>query len=200
MDVFLTTYAQFFFLLTPFFGVATLLTLTPGWDSKARRHLAWRTTGAIAIIAALIFLLGNPLFQILGLTLDAFRVGAGLLLLVSALSLAQGKRSSPEPAGSQDASDIAVVPLALPVHVGPATIGALLVLGGELKTWMEAFTRLGALALAIATVGLILHASSFLERRLGPQGLAILSKVTGLVLSGMASQFILTGLRDFLGL
>ena len=65
--------------------------------------------------------------ETLGITLDGFRIGAGSLLFLSAVSLVGGNRSSHDVAPDVD---FAVVPLAIPITVGPASIGTLLILGG----------------------------------------------------------------------
>jgi multiple antibiotic resistance protein len=96
--------------------------------------------------------------------------------------------------------DIAVVPLAMPVMVGPATIGALLVLGAEIGDNTHRLLGCLALLLAVAGVTALLWMATYIENLLGRRGLTILSKITGLILSALAAQMILTGVRDFLAI
>jgi multiple antibiotic resistance protein len=133
--------------------------------------------------------------MVFGVTLDAFKVGAGILLLMSAISLVNGKN---EPDSKDDKSDIVVVPLSIPIAVGPATIGVLLVMGAELTSFVDKITAGSALLTAVLTVGILLYMASGIERRLGTIGLNILSKLTGLMLSAIAAQLILTGVKHFL--
>ena len=112
---------------------------------------------------------GKWIFEAFDITLDAFRIGGGALLFLSAVGLVNGKVEDKKPLAVEDdsearISDIAVVPLAIPVTVGPGTIAALLVIGADAST--------------VKT-----H---------------LLSKVTGLILAAMASQMIFTGVRSFL--
>lgn len=67
--------------------------------------------------------------MVFGITIDAFRIGAGVLLFLSSISLVQGSFIKQ----TEEKQDISVVPLALPVTVGPGTIGILLVMAAEKK-------------------------------------------------------------------
>jgi multiple antibiotic resistance protein len=157
--------------------------------------MALRTTTAVLVVALILYFAGNPIFSTLGITLDGFRVGAGSLLFLSAVSLVSGKRQRPEP---EDDADVAVVPLAIPITVGPATIGTLLVLGAELKGTVQTASGAAALVAACLTVGLLLSSASAVKRIIGPMGLSVLTKITGLVLSAMAAQIVFTGVRNFM--
>ena len=194
MQTWLNTFLKFFFLLTPFFVVSMFLAMTGGWDVKARRALALRVTGAVLLICVTLFLFGKYVFEVFGITLDAFRVGAGVLLFLSGLSLTRGEIVQPV----NDAGDIAVVPLAIPVTVGPATTGALLVMSGELGPMPDRMLAGSAMLTAALVVGVLLLVAGAMERRLGRTGLAILSKLTGLILASMAAQMIFTGIRNLL--
>lgn len=191
-----TVFIRFFFLLTPFFVLSMFLSMTRDLEPHARQKLAVRVTLAVIVIAMILYFFGHTLFQIFGITLDAFRIGAGALLFLSAVQLVQGGDRTRMTA---DSGDIAVVPLAIPITVGPATTGALLVMGAELQeqTLQKLLGSLG-LVLAILTVGLMLVISGQIERIIGRRGLSILSKITGLILAALAAQIIFTGIRQFL--
>ncbi len=188
---------KFFFVLTPFFALSMFLTMTRDLDVKAQRLLAWRVIAAATLICLILFFFGNAIFAIFGITLDAFRVGTGALLFISAVSLTGDSAGSV--AGSSD-QDIAVVPLAMPIIVSPATVGSLMVLGAEISGFWRRTAGAMALLLALATVGLLLLLSTRLERLVGRRGLNILSKITGLVLAALAAQMMLTGFAHFMNL
>jgi multiple antibiotic resistance protein len=185
---------RFFFLFTPFFALTMFLSMTKTYTEPQRRKLAMQVTLAVAVLCVSLFFFGKVVFTVFGITLDAFRVGAGALLFLSAVRLVQ---SNEVPAATNENEDIAVVPLAIPIVVGPATIGALLVLGGEMPD--AASRTLGCVALffAIGCLFLILLSGSAIEKALGKRGLGILSKITGLILAAMAAQMMLTGLQHF---
>ncbi len=190
---FFSTWAKFFFLFTPFFALTMFLSVTVSYSEAQRRRLALQVTRAAGILCLALFFGGRLVFALFGITLNAFRVGAGALLFLSAVRLVHGGGA---PAAPDAGEDIAVVPLAMPVVVGPATTGALLVLGGEMSTAAERAAGCLALAVAVACLGLLLFLGSAVERALGRRGLSILSKVTGLFLAALAAQMVLTGVRD----
>lgn len=198
-SLFVTVWFKFSFLFAPFFVLTMFLSMTDGGPyNTERRTLALQVTAAIAVLSIAIFLFGNVVFNLLGITLDAFRVGAGVLLFLSAVQLAQSKRSANMPEVADDDDDIAVVPLAMPMAIGPAVIGTLMVFGSDLSSLGQKGIGILALLFAALTTGVILLLGTHIERLLGKKGLKILSKTTGLVLSAMAAQMILTGIKNFI--
>lgn len=190
LSSFITIWIKFFFLFTPFFGLTMFLSMTPNYSEKQRRRLALSVIGGVCIFCFALYFFGNFVFALLGITVDGFRAGAGLLLLLSAISLTQSKTSGDIPNLQED---IAFVPLAMPIIVGPGTIGTLLVLGSEMSDPIQKGIGCLALLTAILCLGIILFLGSSIERILGRKGLNILSKITGLILAAMAAQMILTG-------
>lgn len=193
MATFVHAWIQFFFLLTPFFALSMFVLYTADHDASRKKALALKVTSAVFVLCFLLFFLGTPIFRLVGITIDSFRVGAGALLFLSAVSLVRGQE---KPGTSTD--DIAVVPLAVPIIVGPATTGAILISGAQATGASGRIASLLALAAAILCIGAILYASEAIERIIKPRGIAILSKLTGLVLSAMASQMVFDGARNLL--
>ena len=193
--MFLQVYLKLFVILTPFFVSSAFLSLTRGMSPGERQRIAGKVT--VAIIAALfvLYLFGQRIFALFGITLDAFRIGAGAVLFLSAVGMVRGPASVAPPGPGED---VAVVPLAIPIAVGPGTIGALLVMAAEPLTLAERLVSAGAMLAAVLTVGLLLVMAGRLERLIGQQGLNILTKLTGLFVSAIAAQIFFTGLKNFL--
>lgn len=196
MSLFLSVFIKFFFLLTPFFVLTMFLALTKGMEPRGRRTIAVRVTLAVAVVTLILFYFGNAIFEVFGITVDSFRIGAGALLFLSAVSLVRGRSGAETQEGD---GDISVVPLAIPIAVGPATTGALLVMGASLQA-SDRLVGSGALMAAVACLGVILFLSAHIQRLLGRMGIEILTKLTGLILSALAAQLVFTGVRNFLAL
>ena len=192
---FFTVWIRFFFILTPFFVLSYFLVMTRKMKPSAKTALAIRVTLAIIIICSVLYFFGNYIFSVFGITLDAFRIGAGAILFLSAVDLVRGTKSGMT---KEDGADIAVVPLAIPVTVGPGTTGVLLVMGAETTELNTRLLGCGSLLAAILCVMVLLLLASQIEKLIGQRGLTILSKLTGLVLSAIAAQMIFTGIRNFL--
>jgi multiple antibiotic resistance protein len=116
------------------------------------------------------------------------------MLFLSAIPAMQGREDTWVSALQED---ITVVPLAMPIVVGPATIGALLVLAGGMHGALQKLLGCVAVVLAVFCLWIILRMGSVIERALGPRGIRIMTKITGLVLSALAAQMILTGIKHF---
>lgn len=193
---FINTLIKFFFLLTPFFALSMFLTMTEGMSNESRKKLSLKITFSVYISCIVLFIFGEEIFSVFGITIDAFRIGAGSLLFLTAVTLVQSRQAQ---SSFNFEDDIAVVPLAIPVIVGPATIGTILVMGVEINTFRLKVIALSALFTAIFLVGIILYLSSYLEHVLKRKGIIIISKITGLILSAIAAQLVFTGIKNFLG-
>jgi len=196
---FLAIYLKMFFIMTPFFVLSVFLTMTQEASKKEKMSLSIKVTIAVIISCLVLLFFGKHLFAIFGITLDAFRIGAGALLFLSAVELVRGTKSKQE-VGEKNIADIAVVPLAIPIVIGPGTIGILLVMGAEFNSLLELSIGSIALVFAVCTIGLMLSLSSIIEKLLGKQGLLVISKITGLFVSAISAQIMFTGIKNILNL
>lgn len=190
-------YLKMLVLYSPFFVLSCFISLTRGYTVKERKRLAWKVAIGTLISSVLLYLFGQSIFDVFGITVDAFRIGAGSVLFISALGIAQGK-----PAVQADnlQQDVTIVPLTIPLTVGPGTIGALLVMGVSQPHWDDKLPALLGILAASITVGLVLYLSDLFERLLGDQGLQIVSRLMGLFVCALAAQIIFTGVKNYLAL
>ena len=195
---FIGTAVRLTLLCTPFFVLSVFFSITGDLQLSEKRLLARRTATAVLIAAIVIYLFGGLLFKYLGITLDAFRIGAGLVLMLSGIELV---RSSGVPKGRDIGgdNDVSVVPLAIPVTLGPGTIGALLEMGAkEGATIMTKINDIGAVAIASAVLFAVLFFSDALARILKGKGIVIVTKLTGMYLVALAAEIIFNGISGFL--
>lgn len=198
ITLFISTYIKLFFLLTPFFVLTMFLAFTRDMSPQKQRGTAIRVALAVIITCLILYYFGNIIFKLFGITLDAFRIGAGSLLFLSAVDLVRGTKKAVQ-IDEEDDGDISVVPLAIPITVGPATVGAMLIMGATAQGPIEHIIGSAALIAAVTTVGTMLFLASHLEKILGKLGLTILTKITGLILSALSAQIVFTGIKGFLG-
>lgn len=177
--------------------LSAFLSLTREFQDFEKKRLAIKVTIAVMISSFVIYLFGKYIFELFGITLDAFRIGAGTILFLSALSMISDGNNT---ANKSNNHNIAVVPLAMPMTVGPGVIGVLLVMGAEADSIVERLIIGAALFLAVISLGIILYLSSGIKRLLGEEGLVIIPKITGLFVSAIAAQVIFTGIQNFLQL
>ncbi len=198
LSLFVNIFTKFIFLFAPFFVISMFLALTRGDSKEDKQSIIRRAVTAAGLLSVILFFLGPFLFSAIGITLDSFRIGAGGLLFLTAVSLVNnGTRGHATALPKEERDDVAVVPLAMPVIVGPATIGTIMVYGAELKTVAEMATGLFAVLCALVLLAISLVLSGRIERILGKTGLNVLSKVSGLILSAMAAEIFFTGVLSF---
>ena len=197
LHVLFSVYLKMLVLYSPFFVLSCFISLTRGYSRKEQRRLAWKVALATLISSVLLYLFGRVIFDVFGITVDAFRIGAGSVLFISALGMAQGK---PAVQADNVQQDVTIVPLTIPLTVGPGTIGALLVMGVSQPHWDDKLPALLGILAASITVGLVLYLSDLFERLLGDQGLQIVSRLMGLFVCALAAQIIFTGVKNYLAL
>ncbi|EIK96520.1 MarC membrane protein [Pseudomonas sp. M47T1] len=190
-----SVYLKMLVLYSPFFVLSCFIGLSRGYSLKERKRLAWKVALGVLIASVLLYLFGRVIFTVFGITADAFRIGAGSVLFISALGMAQGKSGVQTDNVQQD---VTIVPLTIPITVGPGTIGALLVMGVSQPHWDDKLMAIVSIALASFTVGLVLYLSNRIERLLGEQGLQIVSRLMGLFVCALAAQIIFTGIKGYL--
>lgn len=190
-----STTIQLFALLTPPACLSAFLSATRSYDTPRKHRTAFSTGSAVFIMGVILYFFGESIFAIFGFTLDAFRIGAGTLLFLNAVSIMQDKGADTE---HEYDGDISVVPLAIPIALGPASIGTLMVLGASSTTLTDRLV--GALALLTASmlITFMLCMADYLQRLLGRTGIAVLSKLTGLLLAAIAAQVVFTGIKFFM--
>lgn len=188
---------KFFLILTPFFILSVFVAVSNDLNAKDKNSLAYRTTFAVWLTCMILYIFGNVIFNYLGITLDAFRIGAGLVLMLNGIEMVRSN-GIPSARNIGTSSDISVVPLAIPYTVGPGTIGTLLVMGAEAPTLAQRFTELIGITVAVALVGTMLRFSNKIAEILKQKGVNILSKLTGMFLVSLAAQLIFTGVKNIL--
>lgn len=192
-------FVTIFFIVDPFAMVPIYLTLSERFTAADQAHIRRKSTLIALCLLVAFAATGMKFFELFGITLPAFRIAGGILLLVmgvAQLNQNGGKVSTDEASEGLTKDDISVFPLATPLLAGPGAISTVILYSTAAKSAL----RLGELILAIVaclcTTYLILRASPGLFRVLGRTGLNLVSRIMGIVLTAVAVQFILIGVTD----
>jgi len=199
MSFFISVYIKFFFIMTPFFVLSMFLSITKDLEDTQKKQIAIQVTTAVIVSSMIMLHFGKYIFDLFEITLDAFRIGAGALLFLTAVDLIK-KDVNEKISCETDISKNAVVPLAIPITVGPGTIGALMVMGAGMQDISTLAIGSLALLFSIFSVGILLYFSAPIKRLLGGTGLIVLMKITGLIVAALSAQIIFTGIKNFLEL
>jgi len=188
------------FIVDPFAVVPSFLAMTERDTPAFRRVLAKRGAWTTAITLALFALGGSAIFKLFGITIGAFKIAGGVLIGLNALDMVQARRSGQSETAVERAEgiqkeDIGIMPLGVPMLAGPGAISTVMVLALGSKDLLTTATLYASIALTAVISYLTLAAASLLEKRLGQTGMKILTRLMGLVLSAIAVQFIVDGIK-----
>lgn len=194
-------FSAIFFVVDPIAVVPVFITITEGDSEQKRRAMAWRACVITAAILLTFMVGGGLIFQLFGLTLAAFKIAGGILLLLTSLDMLQSKASSTKATEGEIAEgagkdDIAVVPLAMPLLSGPGSIATVTMLTAQSTRLWEIVPIVVSIVLTAFISYLVLRAAPFVDRALGKSGQAIVARIMGLLLAAIAVQFVLSGLRE----
>jgi multiple antibiotic resistance protein len=175
--------------------------LTSGVHRADRKRLAARAVLIAGGMLGLFAIGGGLVLSWLHISLPAFRVAGGVLLFLQALSLTfsnpgmssidEGERREAKAPG-----DIAVFPLAFPLVAGPGSLAAAVLVMGRATTWMEGAAVLALLSITLAATYGAMRLAERLVGWLGRTGADVVGRVSGVLLAGLAVQFIFDGLRQ----
>ena len=191
-----------FFLVDPFTVIPLFLSMTADSPAKERRFMARRSAMTCAIVLATFALAGSVIFKMFGITLPAFKIAGGIILLQIGLEMLQARKSTTKstPEETEEGAskaDASIIPLGMPMLAGPGAISTVMVLVGESHSlWQHAIIYSTIVATAFASF-LILNGAGRVQRYLGETGIRILMRLMGLLLVALAVQFVANGLIDF---
>lgn len=197
----LSALAAIFVILDPLGAVPIVLGMTEGYTAARRKQIIRRACWVSLLILVLFAITGKLILDLFGITLPAFRIAGGILLLKIALDMLYAKRPQSHITKSEqeegiDKEDIAIVPLAMPMLAGPATIATVLVLMEQADSYLKIGIVIGAIIVTLLAAYLILRSAGYVFKILGESGVKITIRVMGLILLALSVQFISGGIRE----
>lgn len=193
--------SSIFFLVDPFAALPTFLAVTAGSDDARRRRMARKASLTALIFLSAFAMAGQYIFKMFGITLPAFEIAGGVILLLIGLDMLEARRS-PTQETSGDAEEAAskedagIVPLGIPMLAGPGAIASVMVLVGQAQNRWQMFAILGSIFVTAAICYLVLGNSDKVARALGDTGIRILVRIMGLLLVALAVQYFVNGMAD----
>ena len=200
IELFVSAFATFFVVIDPPGCAPIFAGLTAGMTSAHRRAMAVRAVLVAAIILLLFALFGEALLGALGISLESFRIAGGIMLFLIALEMVFEKRTerredrAEKVKGTPD-TDISIFPMAMPMIAGPGSIASVMLLMSQNDGLPRSLVILGALALILVLLLLALLLAAPIMRVLGSKIEAVISRLLGVLLAALATQFVIDGIR-----
>ncbi|WP_228370728.1 MarC family protein [Candidatus Korobacter versatilis] len=196
----LVALSSVFFLVDPFAIIPTFLVMTARHDPITRRRMAARACWTAFIVLTAFAFAGTAIFKIFGITLPAFEIAGGLILLLIGLDMMQAERptqeGSPETAEGSVKDDVSITPLGIPMLAGPGAISTVMVLNGTARDWSTTIPVFAAIALTCFASYWILRGAERVSQKMGQTGIRVLMRIMGLLLMAIAIQFMINGLTN----
>jgi multiple antibiotic resistance protein len=172
--------------------------------NTAQERFAFATRGVLIATGILLLfaVLGNAILEVFGITIPALRTAGGLLLFLIAIDMVFARHSGgtgttdEEEVEARQREDIAVFPLAMPLLAGPGAISAVILLTTGATSNAEFWAVLVAIVVILFLAWLTLLVAIPIQRLLGVTGLAVVSRVIGILLAALAVQFVFDGIKS----
>jgi len=205
----LSTFGAVFAIVNPIGAASFFVVLTKDYPPELKMRVIRRAVAAAAGTLVLFALVGNYIFLIFNTSIPAFRIAGGILLFTIGFSMVQGERPKSQ-LTSQDREEalqkeaVGIVPLAIPMLSGPGAVTTVLVLMTSAAEPTLDLLKVSYVFLAIAATmvitSFILRYSERMFRRMGRMGIYAFTRIMGLLLTAVAVQFVILGIKGAMDL
>jgi multiple antibiotic resistance protein len=190
-------------MMNPLGSLSIFLDLTRKTSRPSQRKVA--LTSGVAIVAIMVITVwtGQQILELLGITIPSFRFAGGIILLLMGLSMLQSKESpvnhsSGDDADARERESVAVVPLALPIIIGPGAISTLIIAGTDFPTFLNKIQMSLACLLLAFGMCMILYFGHSIAKLVGPSVIKVVTRIMGMIIMSIAVGMLAEGLIGLL--
>lgn len=194
MDSFVSTLILFFLVMNPLGNLPVFIAVLSRTAATRYRLIVVRES-LIALGVLLLFLFcGGAILKYLNLTQASFELSGGIILFMIAIKLVFSSAAKEANSPESSAKEPFVVPLAIPLFAGPATMSTAIIVGGKGGIEASLFGS-AALIMAWGICTLILMSGRYVGKFLGVKALSALESLMGLLLTTMAFEMMIKGIK-----
>ncbi|MGH7834110.1 MAG: MarC family protein [Candidatus Binatia bacterium] len=199
VDFGVLAFGSLFVIVDPIATVPAFLAMTHS-KSREERIAISKAPATVTFLVLFAFSLGGQwVLRFFGVTIPAFEIAGGIILLKVALDMLQARRPAMRETPEEQAEgarkeDIGVTPLAVPMLAGPGAISAVVLLRGQAATLAHLLLLVAVVAAISLLVFLILRMAATHVAFFSGIGIRIIERLMGLLLAAIAVQFVLNGL------
>jgi multiple antibiotic resistance protein len=190
-------------IVNPLGATLIYVSLTTTLDRPARNIIAGDACRYAMFILLVVAVFGAWILQLLGISLEAFRIAGGILLFGIGMEMVYAKTSrtkltATEKYESRDTDDIAIMPLAIPMIAGPGAITTTIVLMNEaiVLTPLAVGVVFFSITVSIVITYYMMKNSDYIISKVGQREYRAINRLMGMLLIAIAVQFVLTGIRS----
>ena len=187
-------------IVNPFGAIPLFISMTADESTRQRRRTIDMVAIGVTVILLVALFLGEHLLGFFGITIDSFRVGGGILVLLMAIAMLHAKTSpikqtDKEADESIEKESVAIVPLAMPLLAGPGAISTVILAAHKAHSIMHYLIIALSIVLLSVVVWAVLRLSPWIEGHIGATGINIFTRIMGLILTAIAIEFIASGIK-----
>ena len=196
-----TVFMGFFAIMNPISNVPIFLSLTSDDDQQTTKAVAFRSLMLAFVIIAVFSVAGKAILTLFGITLPAFRMVGGLLVLLIGFHMLKGNQSSVQHPDEEEKQEsraaqlsVAVSPLAMPILAGPGTIATAMNFASEGGLIKMVMTIVAFAVLCVITYLLFVFGKKFVDV-IGAGALGVITRMMGLILAVIGMQMLIEGIN-----
>jgi multiple antibiotic resistance protein len=187
-------------IVNPFGAIPMFISMTADENPAQRRTTTNQVAVGLTVILLVSLFAGDMLLRFFGISIDSFRVGGGILILLMAISMLHAKTShikqtDEEATESVQKESVAIVPLAMPLLAGPGAISTVILAAHKADSVVGSLIIAAGIVVLSLVVWIVLRMSPWIAGRLGATGINIMTRIMGLMLTAIAVEFIASGIK-----
>lgn len=195
----LKTGVALFAIVNPIGSIPIFISATNGWSSKDRNRITNLVAITVFSVLSVAALMGEHILNFFGISIPSFQVAGGILIMLIALHMLNGKQRQSKQSNSStssldDKDLLAVVPLSVPLLAGPGAISSIIIAAENHHNFISHLSLIIPISVVVLSAWIVLRLSGFIAHLLGVIGINIVTRVMGLILASMAVEFIAKGL------
>lgn len=191
----LTVFMGFFAIMNPIANTPIFLGLVEGEDKASKRKIAKTASFTAFIIVVAFIFAGKYIFELFGITIPAFKITGGILIFYVGFEMLMSKKSAIHSnANSEDKSNLAISPLAIPILAGPGTIVTAMNFVTN-ATYVHISIVISIFALMIFLTYLAFSLSDLIVKRIGQNLISVIGKLMGLILAIIGTGMVIQGVK-----
>lgn len=200
LQEYLKIFIGIFAILNPLGALPLYLSLTAHHTEQDKKYVALTAAKAATIILLVTLFFGELILSFFGISVNSFRVGGGILILLMAISMLHAqtsgaKNTEAERVEASTRESIAIVPLAMPMLAGPGAISSIILYGNRAHDWAHYLIVSAEIMIVGIIIAILMRLSGKIAKQLGQTGMNIITRVMGLILAAISIEFISLGLK-----
>ncbi len=198
MTELLTTFIYFFAVIDPIGSVPVFIAVTNGFSLEEKKATALKAVVVSGIVLLFFIIVGELILDAINIPIPAFQIAGGVVLFLFALTMIFGESKADEEIKSiNKVTETAIFPLAMPSIASPGAMLAavLLTKNSEFNFWEQLQSSIAMVSVLIVVLVLLLL-SNKVYKLIGNGGANIISRVMGLILSSIAANNIIEGIKE----